>query len=588
MSAPLRRSASRPAGRTTGQTTGRAANPLAHRSERCPADRPAGRLVRRSGLLALGLALTLGLTASACAGTGHDGELLLARDTSTPTGSAGGAAQPVATDIWAVAPGEQPSRENRLAESVSSPLFINTVTDDGTVARDVLGTRWGGQVLSAFVTGGTTGHATIGDPGSEPTTIASAQRQVQASVVRRGVYVATADGCRLARSADDIADIGTGLCQMSEDERWVVSWPAEGGELTIRDLRSGDVRTVDGTTTGAVVLGNSASVLAVQTDDDGSRGVVIDATTGDVIGRTDRYDDLQVMPVEPDSSGFVVLASSGEQAAVVAERQLLWVSTDARTRVIDRGLLLLPVQSTATVTYLRFGTQQAGSDSIRQWDPDTGARTTLLSGAVGLAAVGPDEFVATRDTDTAVEIFRSNGLGELEQVAEVPGSASGGSSVGRVLTLGSTAYMDLSVGAETSLVRIDLHGDHSDVPVQGWAQMLLEGVDGDGTVLISGRPEPESDSESIGVVAPNGHEFEERATASATGLNLIHEGTIYLTTRDDDGTLTVRTVRSSGKTDGETIYEGYQLAGATWPTDNGATQATLRSRTALRAQQQQG
>ena len=247
-------------------------------------------------------------------GSGHGGELLLARDTSTSESAGSGVPETVATDIWAVTPGEQPSRSNRLAESVSSPLYINSVADDGTVARDLLGTQWGGQVLSAFVTGGTTGHATVGDPGADPTTIASAERQVQASVVRRGVYVATADGCRLARSADDITDVGSGLCQMSEDERWVVSWPAEGGELTIRDLRSGDVRRVEGTTTGAVVLGHGTSVLAVQTDGDGSRGVVIDATTGKVTGRTDRYDDLQVMPVEPDSTGFVALASSGEQA----------------------------------------------------------------------------------------------------------------------------------------------------------------------------------------------------------------------------------------------------------------------------------
>ncbi|MFN7970658.1 MAG: hypothetical protein U0P47_15105 [Acidimicrobiales bacterium] len=573
MSAPMRRSIRRSPHRPTGRS--------AHRPTGCTSRRPARVVV------GLALALGLGLVASACSGSGHGGELLLARDTSTSESAGSGGPQTVATDIWAVTPGEQPSRSNRLAESVSSPLYINSVADDGTVARDLLGTQWGGQVLSAFVTGGTTGHATVGDPGAEPTTIASAERQVQASVVRRGVYVATADGCRLARSTDDITDVGSGLCQMSEDERWVVSWPAEGGELTIRDLRSGDVRRVEGTTTGAVVLGHGTSVLAVQTDGDGSRGVVIDATTGKVTGRTDRYDDLQVMAVEPDSTGFVALASSGEQAAVVADRQLLWVGTDARTQVIDRGLLVLPVQSTSTVTYLRFGNQEAGSDSIRRWDSGTGARTTLLSGAVGLAAVGPDELIATRDTDTAVEVFRSNSLGELEQVAEVPGSATGGSSVGRVLTLGSTSYLDLSVGAETSLVRVDLHGDHSDVPVQGWAQLLLEGVDGDGTVLVSGRRTVESTSESIGVVAPNGDGFEERATAGATGLNLIHEGTIYLTTRDgEDGDLTVRTVRSSGETDGETLYTGYQLAGATWPTDNGATQSTLRSRAALIAQQQ--
>ena len=37
------------------------------------------------------------------------------------------------------------------------------------------------------------------------------------------------------------------------------------------------------------------------------------------------------------------------------------------------------------------GSQEAGSDSIRRWDSRAPGRTTLLSGAVGLAAVGPDE-----------------------------------------------------------------------------------------------------------------------------------------------------------------------------------------------------
>ena len=187
MSAPLRRSIRRsphgPTGRSPRRPTGR--TPL----------RPTGRTSRRPARVVIGLALALGLglAASACSGSGHGGELLLARDTSTSESAGSGVPETVATDIWAVTPGEQPSRSRRLAESVSSPLYINSVADDGTVARDLLGTQWGGQVLSAFVTGGTTGHATVGDPGAEPTTIASAERQVQASVVRRGVYVATAE-----------------------------------------------------------------------------------------------------------------------------------------------------------------------------------------------------------------------------------------------------------------------------------------------------------------------------------------------------------------------------------------------------------
>ena len=76
-------------------------------------------------------------------------------------------------------------------------------------------------------------------------------------------------------------------------------------------------------------------------------------------------------------------------------------------------------------------------------------------------------------------------------------------------------------------------------------------------------------------------------TATNSGLILIHEGVLYVTDRGDDGELTIRTVRTQGDLDGETLYKGYQLAGATWPTDNGATQSTLISRVAVLAQQQQ-
>ena len=288
---------------------------------------------RRSAVLAVGLISTLGLAASACSGTGgHGGQLLLAEDTSSSGQSRPAAAT---TSVWAVASGEQPADDNRLATDVSGPLYINTVQPDGGVVRDLLATQWGGSILSAFVQGRTSAQATLGDPGAKQAELASSSQQVQPSVLRRGIYIATSEGCKLARSADDVADIGSGLCQMSEDERWVVSWPAEGGELTIRDLRKDTTRTVEGTTTNAVVLGHGATVFAVQKTDDGNRGVVIDATSGEIVGQTDAFDDLQPMPIGPDSTGFVALASSPSSAATVEGTQLLWVDSDATVRVID-------------------------------------------------------------------------------------------------------------------------------------------------------------------------------------------------------------------------------------------------------------
>lgn len=548
---------------------------------------------RRSAVLAVGLISAFGLAGSACSATsGHGGQLLLAEDT-----SGSGQSSPAATtSIWAVASGEQPSDDNRLATDVSGPLYINNVQPDGGVVRDLLAAQWSGSILSAFIHGGTSARTTLGNPGAKQEELASSSQQVQPSVLRRGIYIATSDGCKLVRSAGDVANIGTGLCQMSEDERWVASWPAEGGALTIRDLRSGTVRTIEGTTTNAVVLGHGAAVFAVQKTDGASRGVVIDATSGKVIGRTDAFDDLQPMPIGPDSTGFVALASSTSAAATVEGTQLLWIDTDAKVQVIDRGTLMLPVQSDSTVTYVHFGGQAAGSDSIRRWDSGSGERTTLLSGAVGATAVRSDMVVATKDTDHGVEIYRSNGNGQLEHVTTVPLGSRGGtasstgttdSTVDRVITIDNRTFLSITVDATTSLVRVDLSGDGSDVPVAGWASMLLDGVDSDGTALVSGAKSSKATSESIGVVTPSSTAFVQRSTARQTGLNLIHDGVIYMTDATANDELVIRTVRAQGDLRPEKLWTGYQLAGATWPTDNGGTQSTLISRVAVLSQQQQ-
>ena len=539
---------------------------------------------RRSALLAATLLAGLGLAASACAEGGH-GQLLLAEDTTISPDQASAA---TSTDIWAVDVGSQPTDDDLVAKDVTSPLYINDVQEDGSVARDLLATQWSGKVLASFAgDGGQSTFATVGTPGEDAVRIAESSSQVQSNILRRGVYVATTDGCKLARSSDDIEDIGDGLCQVSEDERWVVSWPSDGGELTIRDLRKDDVRTVDGTTTGAVALGHGSTVLAVQRTDDGAQGVVIDATNGDVVGRTDVFDDLQVMPVEIGSTGFVALAATRSQAATVEGTQLLWIDTDAHVRVIDRGALMLPVHTDSAVTYLHFAGSSAGSDSIRRWESGSGTRQTLLSGAVGAAAVGDGTIVATKDTADGVELYRSDDHDDLVHVTTAPGDATAGSSVSRIVTQGDTSFVELTFGGTSSLARIDLSGDDSDVPVKGWTTLLLEGVDTDGTVLVTGSEKADAEHESIGVVTPSSNAFVERTTADGTGLNMIHEGVIYVTDQTRDGALKIRSVRVQGDLDAKDLYDGYQLAGATWPTDNGATQSTLISRVAVIAQQQQ-
>ena len=113
---------------------------------------------RRNLAIAAGLVLGLGLVGSACSGSGPGGQLLLADDTAAGDQMQ---ASTASTDIWAVDPGEQPSRSNLLAGSVTSPLYITDVNEDGTVARDLLSTQWNGQVLSSYVADRTTARVTL-------------------------------------------------------------------------------------------------------------------------------------------------------------------------------------------------------------------------------------------------------------------------------------------------------------------------------------------------------------------------------------------------------------------------------------------
>ncbi|MBS1837317.1 MAG: hypothetical protein JST64_06420 [Actinobacteria bacterium] len=544
-----------------------------------PTPRPdSSRRRRRIGILAAAAAAST-LILTACSGS--NGRLLVVADTT------GVDATTASTDVWAVDPGEQPSSTNRVASEVTRPLSINVVNDDGTMARDTLGTAWSNATLLSFQDLRGRSLTTVGHPGSRSTTISADNGPLQTSILRRGVFVATQDRCVLARSEAETERVGSGLCQVSEDERWVVAWPAQGGRLSIRDLRTGKVRTVGGTTADAVALGRGTSVLAVQETAGGKQGIVVDATTGKVTGRTPVFQEMRAIPVTAESTGFTALAvgslgaSPTDADAAAGETQLLWIDTSAKVQVVDRGALMLPLHTDTAVTYVRLGNAQAGSDSIRRWDSSSGSRTVLLSGRVGAAAAGADGIVATRDTEHGVELYRSNTHGTLDHVTTLRVDASQGSNVGRVLTSGDATWMEISVGGTMAIARIDLVGNDSAVPIRGWAQLSLGGLDADGTALITGYRTTQSQHLTVGVVTPSGNRYAERITANADGLNLIHDGVIYVTDRADDGTLRVRSVRAQGRPAPTLLYRGLSVGGATWPTDNGATVSTLISRQAV-------
>jgi hypothetical protein len=142
-----------------------------------------------------------------------------------------------------------------------------------------------------------------------------------------------------------------------------------------------------------------------------------------------------------------------------------------------------------------------------------------------------------------------------------------------------------STGA-VSFVRLDLRGDDSVAPVKNWPSLLLESIDTDGTVLLSGR-RTESGKEQLLVVRPQDDTFQVRARTDGTGVNLIHDGVVYYTDQPAEGAISIRSVRATGDADPQVLYTKRQIAGSTWPQFGGAVQSQLLSRALIIQQQQQ-
>ncbi len=521
-------------------------------------------------MVILGLALVVG----ACSGTGG-GQLLVAEDTAAEGGSG-------ATKVWAVDPGDDLSADALVAEDAAEPLGVATIDADGLSWFNQLGRTWQGDALLAYSTADSS-RVTAGRPGDTATEVATSDGPLQAVVLRRGVAVVSQEGCSLATGAEEATEIGTGACQVSEDERWVASWPQTPGPLTIRDLRDDSTRTVkDIKTVSAAPLGRDARVLAVEQTDDGVRGRLIDATDGSTIATTDTFDAMQPAPATDGATGFVAIAQSG------GEGRLLWIATDGTVSVIDTGPALVPVAVTSEVTYLRLD-QSEDDDSLRRWTPggDDGEREVLLTGRVGAAAATMESIVATRETDDGVEFYRSAGTGALDRVLTLDTDTSQGVLVNKMLVHDGMAFLEVQGAAATSFVRLDLHGDDSDAPATDRPYLVLESVDTDGTVLLTAS-EGQDQEEQLLVVGPRDDTARVRARAASTGTNLIHEGVVYYTAVDADGAASVRSVRAAGDKDPEVLYQDHQIAGATWPEDGGATQSLLVSRTLLLSSQGQG
>jgi hypothetical protein len=522
------------------------------------------------------------LGAVGCASS-SGGQLLLA-DAPDP--------QSGATDIaiYAVDPGEDADRDTVVTSNALSPLEITTTAGEGQVWINSLGRAWDGSVLLAYGAGDSS-VVSAGTPGAEQNEIARST-SARTTVLRRGTYVQTAEGCQLATSTTAVDQVGTGNCAISLDERWVASWPLDGQGLTVRDLRDDSTESVDDLQVGnAGVLSADARVLAVTQVADGFQAVVIDADSGDEVGRTETYDFLDLTAIGADADGFVLQAATG------GETELLYVDTDAKVTSIDRGFYLVPVINGAEITYLRYNEDLATS-SVRRWAPGDDGPEDLLTGYVGAGSPDGERVLVSRETADGTELWREEGSGELHRVltlerqgddADPTSGTSTGIGVSQMLVRGSMVYLQINGASTSSFVRVDMVGDHSDVPISGERQLLFESLDVDGTALLTrGGGTGQNPVEDLLVVGPRDHEPEQRASVGRTAANLIHEGTIYLTDTTDPSKVTVRSVRATGKDDQvEELYADKQVAGATWAQWGGATRSLFITPRLLVEQAQQ-
>ena len=211
--------------------------------------------------------------------------------------------------VWSVEPGDELDDANQVIDNAYGPLAIDTVTPDGQTWTNGLGRTWQGGNLLAYNLA-EEAVVSAGTPGEVADELARSS-SARTTVLRRGTYVQTAEGCVLATSATDVDDVGSGSCAISQDERWVASWSATGEGLTIRDLRNDSTETVEGLAVArAAVLSKDARVLAVVVGESGFEAVLLDATDGSEIARSEPYPALEVASPDPEAEGFVLSAGA--------------------------------------------------------------------------------------------------------------------------------------------------------------------------------------------------------------------------------------------------------------------------------------
>jgi len=500
---------------------------------------------------------------------------------------AGGSNQSTGLNLYAVDPGEKVANTAIVASGVTGPSEISVVGTDGTIQRNDVATSWAGQALVAATNGQNT-LVTAAVPGERPTLL-SKVGQARTTVLDRGVFVENQNGCTLTSSNGATEVVGAGRCSMSTDQRWVASWPFNGGDLRIRDLRGSKATKVpnlkvQGT---AVALGRDARVVAEVAVGTSVRLVMVDGTNGKVIGRSTPAQ--AILRLDPKTEGAPgVVATVRTQTST----ELWFMDTDGTTTMIDRAGLLLNVSTNRAITYLRYGDQLDSGAVIQR--SDDGHVERLLRGKVGVGAAGAESLVLTRESKKGLEFFTTGThSGHLRKLLTLPaqtkrpaaapadlGPVGNDAVVDTFFTHEDQVWIAVTTGETQSLVRLDLTGDESIALLPHWRLAAINAIDEDGTALVSAvepasaaQANPTRNAVQLVTIGAQAESPTVRLQLARPTQGLIHNGTIYLA--GSGGEIPLVSTIERGENTQKLLYRNVQLAGALWPNQGGATTSTL-------------
>jgi hypothetical protein len=483
-----------------------------------------------------------------------------------------------ASNVWAVEPGDDLDDDHRVMGDAVGPVSIVSRHPDGQLLVNALGQAWRGELLlAAGVRTEDPDRAQkvlANRPGDEGTTIAAAA-QTQVVMVPRGVFVFDDEGCLLTTEPAPAKRVGTGRCSISDNDRWVASWPADGGAMEIRDLRHDETVTAKGNFTQGVALANDARVLGIDTGDTTSVVKVIDADDGEVVSTGEPAGFLQALPSGPDSRAFVVIAERDGVPSIE------WIESDGTTTTVAEGAPnrpLLPANvGQDGIDYLALG-EDLSDSTFFHWSPASDEPEKLLAGELTATALTPETTLLTRQVAEGLEFWSAH-EGELSDGPHVVlrTDTSQHLQVARALSKDGVAHVEVTGSTGTSYVRVDTEGGDSAVLMKHWSTLSVGAIGEDGTVVVTGTEAPDDTEQQLLVVQPDGEEATRLTSAELFATSLVHEGIVYFTELTSAGEASVwrvpATVRGGGERP-EHLWADALLGGAAWEQLGGASETS--------------